>query len=44
MLLLTGTVILVVNVKDLNRTAINDGWTKQVCHLLASLEIANKKG
>ncbi len=41
--LLTGTAIFVLNVKDFNRTAINDGWTKQVCHLLASLETANKK-
>ncbi len=43
MLLLIGTVFLFLNVKDFNRTAINNGWTKQVCHLLASLETANKK-
>ncbi len=43
MLRQTGTPILVLNVKDFNRTAINNGWTKQVCHLLASHEIASKK-
>ncbi len=44
MLLLTGAAFLWQNVKDVNPTAVNNGWTKHVCHLLASLGIASKKG